>query len=301
MAGSADPGTQRRKIGIQLRRLRRAKSLTQREAAENLEWSQTKIIRIENGGVSLSVTDLHALLTLYEVTDREKIDYLAKLARGSHGKSWAETYRDLITSQYAQYLALEGSASSILAFHPFLIPGLLQTEEYALALAASHQESDQNHRLAELRIRRQQRVFGEPSDTAADELPDLVFLVNEEALHRWIGGPDVMTRQLEHLLEVAKLPNASIHVIPYRAGAHPGLLGPSILLRFSDDEVVIFNEGAGEEIVSGDDPKKIADYVGYIDTMRALALLDGRGEELIKEMISFFAKATDLPSAAPRP
>lgn len=300
MAGSLDPGTQRRKIGIQLRRLRQAKSLTQREAAESLEWSQTKIIRIEKGGVGLSVTDLRALLTLYEVSDGKTVADFTELARGSRGQSWAETYRDLITSQYAQYLAMEGSASAILVFHPFLIPGLLQTEEYAAALADSHQESEENHRLADLKMRRQQRVFGEAGGPTGDDLPDLVLLVSEEALHRWVGGPEVMAQQLEHLLDLAKLPNVSIHVIPYRAGAHPGLLGPSILLRFSDDEVVVFNEGNGQDVLSGDDPRKTANAVEYFDTMRALALPYGQAEELIREMSSYFAQATGLPAATLR-
>jgi transcriptional regulator with XRE-family HTH domain len=300
MAGSSmDPGTQRHKIGVKLRKLRKTRNLTQREVADRLEYSLTKIIRIEKGSVGVSVTDMRALLELYEVTEPKAIEEMTKLARDSHTQSWSEKYRDLITPQYAQYLPLEGSASTLAVFHPFLIPGLLQTAKYAMALAHSHQESAQNHRLAELRMQRQQRVFGKPGDDTPRPPEKLKFLVSEEALHRWIGGPEVMRDQLEHLLEVGTRPNVELKVIPYSAGAHPGLLGPFILLRFrddDDDEAIVFSEGPGEDLLSRDDPDKAINSIEYFEIMDKLALPEDQADALVTEMIRYFdAVAEDSP------
>lgn len=297
MAGSVDPGTQRRKLGRQLHSLRRKESLTQREVAARLEWSLTKIIRIEKGGVSVSVTDLKALLGLYKETNDEKVDQLTDMARSGHGQSWSDQYRGLISDEYAKYLALEGSAASLFISHPFLIPGLLQTGEYATALAASHQEGEESQRMVELRVQRQERMFGKQGEPA---LADLTFLIGEEALHRWIGGPGTMADQLRHLLETAKRPNVNLRIIPYQAGAHPGMAGSSIMIRLPDEETAVFNEGAGGDLLNEGDLVTITDSIDRFAKMEKLALPADRASDRILEMIGYFAHAaTRDPNHSP--
>ena len=301
MAGSVDPGTQRRRLGRELRPLREQKNLTQGEAAQELEWSLTKIIRIEKGAVSLSVTDLRALLTLYGQKGPKKVARLMDLARGGHGQSWSDQYRDVISYEYAQYLALEGSASALWVFHPFLMPGLLQIVDYSEALADSHQESKQNRRMVELRMQRQNQLFGEPAGGDENEPAQLTFLVSEAALHQWIGGPAVMAAQLQHVLDMSKRPNIGVRVIPYAAGAHPGLLGSSILIQLPDDNRAVFNEGSPAGLT--EDDAVTTRTVEYFETMEKLALSPSETAELIGEMIGFFtarAAATDSPAAAAR-
>ena len=138
-----DTSSQRRKLMAGLRRARSAAGLTQRVAAERLNWSQSKLIRIENGAVGISVTDLRAMLQLYRVTDQQSIEDLSNAALHSRGLSWWSRFRDVVSPQFATYLGQEASASSIAVFHPFLIPGLLHTREYATALLEPHTRGQQ--------------------------------------------------------------------------------------------------------------------------------------------------------------
>ena len=184
-----ETSSQRRKLMAELRRVRNTAGLTQRAAAERLSWSQSKLIRIENGAVGVSVTDLQAMLQLYGVTDAATIEDLSDAALHSRGTSWWSGFRDVVSPQFATYLRQEGSASSIGAFHPHLIPGLLHTEEYAAGLLEPHTTGEKAHRIVQMRQQRQQSLLGR------EDALEAVFMFGEEALYRWIGGPAVMQRQ----------------------------------------------------------------------------------------------------------
>src|SRR3984885_6155469 len=175
MSTREDPSRQRRRLRVELRRGRGAAGVTQRQAVEQLEWSLSKLIRIEAGTVGVSVTDLRAMLQLYGVTNQALVDNLTEAARGSKGQSWWSQYRESITPQFAQYLGHEGSASSIRVFHPFLIPGLLHTEEYAFELLRVHSGTEKARRLTDLRMERQRKLFEQA------EPPDVAFVLDEEA------------------------------------------------------------------------------------------------------------------------
>jgi transcriptional regulator with XRE-family HTH domain len=276
-----DPSRQRRRLRVELRRARDAAGLTQRQAAELLDWSLSKLIRIEAGTVGVSVTDLRAMLQLYEVTDEALVKSLAEAARGSKGPSWWSRYRDIITPQFSQYLGHESSASSIRVFHPFLVPGLLHTEEYALELLRVHSEDAQARRLMELRMERQGNLLDQAGR------PRMSFVVGQEALYRRIGGPAVMARQLRRLLDAISGPDISVQVVPYSAGAHAGLLGPFVLLTLDDSgEDVLFAEGPGGDLVSRDDGDKIAQFAEHFEAIRELALPDDQAQALLGELIS---------------
>jgi transcriptional regulator with XRE-family HTH domain len=262
-----DPSINRRKLRSALRTARRSAKLTQREAAEALKWSLSKIIRIEAGTQGISVTDLRALLQLYNVTDDDAVKSLTDAALGSRGQSWWTPFREVISPQLAQYLGHEGSAISIKTFHPFLVPGLLHTEEYATGLLRVHLGPELTRRVVDLRMERQERIFEQ------DMPPELIFLIGEEALHRWIGGPAVMGRQLRRLLEVTDQPAVSLQIVPFSAGAHPGLLGPFILLGFEDPgEDLLFLEGATGDLATRDDHELITRYAEHFEVIRDLAL-----------------------------
>jgi transcriptional regulator with XRE-family HTH domain len=295
MAPLADPRRQRRRLRVQLRQARDAASLTQRQAAERLEWSLSKLIRIEAGAVGVSVTDLRAMLQLYDVTDETKVKSLAEAARGSKGHSWWSGYRDIVTPQFAQYLGHEGSASSIRVFHPFLIPGLLHTRDYAFELLRVHSGTEKACRLADLRMERQRKLFEQ-----AEPL-DATFVLDEEALHRQIGGPEVMGWQLRRLLEASTRPGVSVQIVPYRAGAHPGLLGPFVVLSLADtDEDLLFAEGPGGDLVSRDDQHKIAEFIDYFETIRELALPDDQAKALIYDLIGQLDQEASESPGKPR-
>src|SRR5438477_3975398 len=130
MPEAPDPTVQRRRLRAELRSARTEAGLTQRQAAEALDWSPSKLLRIENGSVSISTTDLKALLALYGIQDPVKIEELVRMAQSARRHTWS-AYRDVFSHEFIVYLGYESSASIIRQVEPLLIPGLLQTEEYA--------------------------------------------------------------------------------------------------------------------------------------------------------------------------
>ena len=255
--------------------------MTQRQAAEALEWSLSKMIRIEAGINSVSVTDLRAMLQLYKVTDNRVIDSLTAAARVGRAPAWWSRYRDAVSSQFAQYLGDEGSASSIQVFHPHLIPGLLQIEGYTRELLGAYTPDELTHRLVEMRLERQDNLFEQPNP------PELEFIFGEEALYRMIGGPHVMRKQLRHLLDINARQTISVKIVPFSAGAHPGLGGPFILLGFNDSgDDLLFVEGPSGDLVTRDDKEMVVRSIEHFDVLRHLAFPDDDAISLLDELIA---------------
>jgi transcriptional regulator with XRE-family HTH domain len=283
MAEVRDPNVHRRRLGLDLRRGRGAVGLTQREAARRLEWSLSKLIRIESGAQGLSVTDLKAMLDLYGMSDPDQATALTEAARGSRGQAWWHPYRDIISPQFAKYLDHESQATSLRVFHPFLIPGLLHTEEYAASLMNVFREPEEQPRRAAritgLRAMRQERLF-------ENQGTDFAFAIGEEALYRWVGGPRVMRRQLERLLEVGTRAKVPIRIVPFRAGSYAGLRGPFIVLQLQDgDDEVLFIESFSGDLLTRDEPSLISEYVEYFETFADLSLSPEEGNSLLSEQI----------------
>jgi transcriptional regulator with XRE-family HTH domain len=280
MAVANDPAAPRRMLMAELRAARGLARLTREAAARRLDWSLSKLVRIETGDQGVSVTDLQAMLRLYDVTDEQRIDELTQLARGTRAHSWWTGYREYISRQFGQYLGLEDSASRVQAFHPMLVPALLHTNDYAFELLRARMSEKEAKALMELRTQRQERLLGRP------EPPRMEFLFGEEALIRPIGGPEVMQRQLRRLLELAVAPSVSIRIVPLSVGAHPGLSGSFILLRLKEtDEELLFLEGAGSDLVSRDNPQIIDPFIGYFKALTDLALSEDRTISLIRHSL----------------
>lgn len=292
-AAAEDPSVLRRKLRTFLRRRRETAGITQRDAADALDWSLSKLIRIEMGTQGISVTDLKAMLALYGVTDEAIIDSLSAAARGSRGQSWWHAYRDIVSPQFAQYLGQEGIASSLQVFHPFLVPGLLNTEDYATALLGAFPDPGRAKRIVELRVERQKRLFANPDR-------NLTFVLDEEALYRWIGGRVVMRNQLQHLLEVAESSQAMVRIIPFTKGAHPGLGGPFVLLHGDDasDRMVFLESVSGDQLIR-DDPKSIERYESYFEQIKWLSLSLEQGIELLRGLIDQYDHASEAGHRLP--
>jgi transcriptional regulator with XRE-family HTH domain len=274
-----DPDVQRRRLKTALREHRERADITQRDAAAALDWSPSKLIRIEAGAHGISVTDLQALLNLYGVTGQDTTDSLKELARASRGKPWWHEYRDVVSRQFATYLGYESSASALTAFHPFLLPGLLHTEAYATAVLDVLRDPERARRIVELRRRRQEQLFTDPS-------AQVVFIVNQEALYRWIGGRDAMRQQLYHIRDVAEQPNVSVKIVPFSAGVHPGLAGSFTVARIDDlDEQLVFLESMNGDKLIKDSQADIELYNSYIVELDQHALTREDGDALLEEQI----------------
>ncbi|MEU1166167.1 helix-turn-helix transcriptional regulator [Streptomyces sp. NPDC005921] len=240
-----DPALQRRKLRDQLRRLRESAGYTQREVADEMEWSLSKLIRIEAGRNGISITDLRALIAHYRVTDQAVVDRLIAMARAARERPWWDRYRDIADPAFLLSLGYEGAASIIRTFEPMLVPGLLQTEEYALEVLRLTSPPEQVDMRAELRFERQERLL-------RSDGPQLHFILDENVISRAVGGPEVMRRQVRRLKELADHPQISLRVLPYGKGLYRYFRTSYVLFEFEDPEedIVLYVERAnGEAIV----------------------------------------------------
>lgn len=271
-----DPSLNRRKLRLALRQARERAGLTQREAAEQVEWSQSKLIRVETGTVSVSVSDLRALATLYRITDPVEVQELEQAARGSKGASWWSKYHDVVTPQFAQYLGYESAAASLHTYHPIVVPGHLQTRGYAKSLLAPRGlSSERAERVVGLRMERQERMFdgsGKPVTT---------FILDEAAVRRQIGGREVLDEQLEQLLSFGARDGITIRILPFEAGAHYSTLGSFVLLGFPDDDDLLYLEHAAGSMTGGEDLELLARYQECFHTITEMALGETESRDLI--------------------
>jgi transcriptional regulator with XRE-family HTH domain len=252
-----NPVATRWRLCYELKRLRTHAGLTQRQVAEALDWSPSKIIRIENGQVGVGVTDLRALLDQYEVRDGQVRDELVEMAKTSKRQPYSE-YREILTPDTIKFLGYEASASIIRQFEPLVLPGLLQTEKYTRALLEIYEIPTAEADLYLASRHERQELFDR------ENLPELFFIIDESILLRPIGGRSVMWHQLQHLLQVASHPRVTIQVLPFALGAHAGLRGPFVLLEFPttlhNSDVLYLENRLGSDRTIIDEPETTGTY-----------------------------------------
>ncbi len=268
MANEQSPTVRRRRLALELRRLREAARLTCEEVAEHLECSASKISRVETGRVSVSPRDVRDMLELYGVPAQQR-DSLVQLARDSRQKGWWHAFSDTIQPQFATYVGLESAAAEIRVYEVNLIPGLLQTEDYARTIIKAgtmNGNQDDVERKVALRMARQ------PALTRA-EPPMLWTVVDEAALRRRVGGTEQMRAQLEHVLELSGLKNVAMQVIPFGAGAHPAMGRPFVILVFPEriDTDVVYLEDLTSAFYL-EDVDEVDRYNVFFNHLRATAL-----------------------------
>ncbi|MFD9430662.1 helix-turn-helix domain-containing protein [Streptomyces sp. NPDC060002] len=228
MAAKTNPTVRRRRLGAELRRLRVTRGLKSTEVAERLMVSQPKISHLENGNRAISPRDVRDLCVIYEVTDEQVIDSLMEMARESGQRGWWHPYGDLSDSVY---IGLETEAASLHTHAPMMVPDLLQTPAYAQAVIGEtipRLTAEQAATHLKVRLRRQHRIY----DPACPLR--LWVILDESALRRVVGSLDIMREQLEHLKALSAEPHITVQVLPYTAGAHPGLSGQFSILWFAD-------------------------------------------------------------------
>lgn len=281
MTAVQDPTVQRRRLRMELRRARDAAGLRQAEVAHAMDWSPSKLIRIERGDVSVSTNDLRALLSHYGVQDKGQVAELLELARSARGASFYDQYSDLLKPGFKEYLAYESSASVIRQYDPVLVPGLIQTEEYGRALFRDMGRLDPAtaDKAWSVRQHRQEAI-------ERDSPPDIVFVLDEAVLRRHVGGPHVMRHQLERLRNSMTEDHFRIQILPFTRGAHPGMAGNFILLEFTDpnlDDLVHLE--SIDSITIRDDTDLIALYLDRFEQIQKLALPLEQSLEFLEKLI----------------
>ena len=218
--------TARRELGNELRRLRGGRRAA--SVATALGWSESKLSRIETAHTSISEGDLDRLLTTYDVPidDGER---LRDLARRGRARAWWTPYRSSVPDPYDEFVALEAEAVLISEWENQVVPGLLQTDEYARAVievGADVGDPDVIQRRLALRMARQAVLTREPP-------PTLLMVLDEAVLHREVGGVDVLRRQLAKLAEDSRRPGLELRILPFSAGAHAGQGESFLVLEFA--------------------------------------------------------------------
>ena len=280
-----DPLLSRKRLRISLRHWRDQRGLTQEQVAEALDWSTSKVVRIELGKVRVSATDVRALLTLYQVSGQEEIGRLVELARVARRRPWYRDYEHSLDPGYGEYLSYESSAVRIETFQHLIVPGLLQTEGYAQAIMAANGARYSAERV-KLRLMRQAMLEREDS-------PSFHCVIDEAALHRQVGGPAVMREQLIRLQHAAG-PKISVGIIPFTAGAHPSMSEPFTLLTLDPaEEDILFREATTRTVTNREDAGLVAGYRRRFDSLRAMAVEHEQASVLIDTVIQ------GLPDSAP--
>ncbi|MER7407402.1 helix-turn-helix transcriptional regulator [Streptomyces coeruleorubidus] len=237
------PAVRRRKLGAELRALRTSAGLTSGEAARLVGWHQSKVSRIETGTSGVKPADVRLLLDAYAVADTQLRELLMVLAgsEDSGGRHhWWHAYRGVLPPTYRDFISLESQAGAMRTLETTVVPGLLQTPEYARAVTKAAVEGlseDRLDTLVEVRLARQDVLRADPP-------LELSAVLDEAVLRREVGGPGVMARQLERLVEAARLPQVRLQVLPFAAGAHIGVTGPFVIFSFSstsDLDVVVLD------------------------------------------------------------
>jgi transcriptional regulator with XRE-family HTH domain len=268
------PTVRRRELGALLRALRNEKGLTVEQVAERLLCSPSKVSRMETGHGIATPRDIRDLCDLYEVTEDAERDRMMQLSHEGKQQGWWQAY-DL--DYFATYVGLEAEAVGIKYYQTAIVPGLVQTPDYARAM---HEVSvpqiapERIDQLIEARLKRQQIL-------SRDAPVRLEVVLDEAVLHRLVGGPMVMREQLGRLVEVSKQPNVTIQIIPYIAGAHPAMDSVFNILEFADPvPSVVYVEGLVGWIYV-ERPQDIDRYQQVFEHLRTVALSPQESIELL--------------------
>ncbi|MGD9483111.1 helix-turn-helix transcriptional regulator [Streptomyces sp. TRM70308] len=220
-------------LGTHLRRLREASGITREAAGDAIRGSHAKISRLELGRVGYKERDVADLLTLYGVHDPLQREEFLTLAQHANNPGWWHQYSDVLPTWFETLLGLEEAASVIRTYEVQFVPGLLQTADYARAvtkLGHARASQDEIERRVRLRMRRQE-LLTRPHG------PRLWAVIDEAALRRPLGGPEVMRAQIAHLLDISERPNVTLQVAPFRIGGLAAAGGPVTLLRFHESDL----------------------------------------------------------------
>ncbi|TMR37552.1 helix-turn-helix domain-containing protein [Actinomadura geliboluensis] len=267
MSSDQGPIVQSALLRAELVRLRKGKKLTQEQVARQLEWSPSKLIRVEGGKNAITRTDLQALLRVYDVTSESRQERLQALARGAREPAWWNAYRGDLDPTFLNYVGYSAGAAFIRQFHGTVVPGLLQTPEYAEVLSTGKASETARVLAAKLRIQRQQEFAKRENPPRQD------YIIDEAVIRRHVGirtDPAIMPAQLNHIADAAENDDLlRVRVIPFSTGAHLGLEGPFTILEFDGDlDDVLYLEGrsGASMMISGEDDK----ITEYRDTFELL-------------------------------
>jgi transcriptional regulator with XRE-family HTH domain len=275
VTSSASPTVRRRRLAAELRRLRGNDTGT--KVAKALGWSAAKVSRYELGQGSFPLEEIEKLLTYYRVSEPLRTQLL-DLAAEANERAWWDDYADALTREYMELIGLEAEATSELMWQLAAVPGLLQTEGYARAIHVAHQQVElMSHGVVERRVRA--RMIRQKVLTERNPPLELSAIIDESVLLRKVGTREVMSEQLNHLAEMAELPNVEVRILPLQGGT--SLMADSFeVLGFDELGDVVSTEAATAQLyVEGETDTYI--YRRMFDAFAQASLTPEESRELI--------------------
>ncbi|WP_055692177.1 helix-turn-helix domain-containing protein [Streptomyces prasinus] len=282
MAGS--PTARRRRLSIELKKLREKSTLTCAQVGQALDWSGSKVNRMETGSGRVQPSDIDALCRFYATSD-ELREFLKSLAREAKTRGWWQVHGAGVPEWFNIYIGLEQDASALRQYQCELLPGLMQTTAYARELhtTGAHLSPEDIDRAVRVRLERQEML-------TRPDAPDAWFVVNEGAVRNVIGDRALMREQLERVLDSAALPNVTLQVLPFDSGTYP-VTGSFTMLGFPapEDPDLVYRDGITDAVyLEGE--HHVREYTKAFDGLRAAALSPQRSAQLIKSVVKEYAK-----------
>ncbi|MEU6965771.1 helix-turn-helix domain-containing protein [Streptomyces chrestomyceticus] len=281
MPGS--PTARRRRLAVELKNLRASHQLTCQQVGQQLDWSGSKVNRLETGSGRVQPSDVDALCRFYETTD-ELREFLKRLAKESKVRGWWHAHGSAVPPWFSVYIGLEQDACSLRQYQNEFVPGLMQTAAYAAELhrASSQYTAEALDRAVNVRMARQQILTGA-------EPPELRAIVHESVLRHVVGDCALMREQLGHMLDVGALKNVTLQVLPFTAGTYPAT-GAFTVLGFSEQEDpdVVYRDGLTDGVYL-ESPDEVAQYTRAFDNLQAIASSPARSTALIKEVLEEYS------------
>ena len=281
MAGS--PTARRRRLSIELKRLRENAGHTCAQVGSALDWSGSKVNRMETGSGRVQPSDIDALCRFYGTSD-ELREFLKSLARQAKTRGWWQVHGAAVPEWFNIYIGLEQDASVLRQYQCELLPGLMQTAEYARELhtTGAYMPAEDIDRAVRVRLERQSMM-------TRPDAPDAWFIVNEGAVRNIIGDRALMREQLERVLACAELPKVTLQVLPFDSGTYP-VTGSFTMLGFPapEDPDLVYRDGITDAVyLEGE--HHVREYTRAFDGLRAAALSPQRSTQLIKSALKEYA------------
>lgn len=278
-SGRSDPSALRFLIASDLRAMRERAGLTQSAAAEILECTQGKINHLETGRTGQKPREVATLLRAYGAS-AEHADRMAALAASVDQKAWWAPYSEILPNWFQTFVGLEGLATGQFAYVSRVLPGQLQTADYAAALLVDHAGVAPMDAPLFVRARMDRQRL-------TDEAQPLQFaaVIEQVVIERRVGGDAVMRRQLEHILRMMERDNVKVQVMPTAVAVHDGLDGDFLLLDFGQAQSIGYFQQPGGAVFL-QDPDHVARYVQAADRLRKAALPATETAEFIRARIS---------------
>lgn len=276
------PTVRLRRLAAELRALRQAAGLTREDTAEQTNINSATLYRIETARARPQKRTLLALLDKYGVTDQGRRAALLELSKQATQLGWLQAYESELPEEYTTYISFESEARSVRNYESLFVPGLLQTEGYTRAVVTASLPGASD---IEVQQRVETRAQRQASVTKDDPLK-LWAIVDEAVLHREVGGPQVMAEQLRHLADMAKQPQVTFQVLPYKVGAHPGMHGAFAVMDFpdaADPELVYIENMAGALYLEKE--ADVRRYAEMFDQLRAAALNPADSRRMVAKLI----------------